>query len=147
VRVVEGRIKVLAPVAESRAQIIDLRVDGTPRICGVEQLISQLVENLVGNAMKYSPDGGEIGIELGESGGGDVSLRVRDQGIGIPQEAIPHLFERFYRVPGTKAEGSGLGLAFVKEVADRHGATIRVESVEGAGSCFTVRFPATGGRE
>ncbi len=144
VPVIGSRIKALTPVAEARGQTLDLRIDGTPRINGVVQLISQLVENLVGNAIKYSPDGGKIGVELGQSGDGDSWLRVRDKGIGIPHEAIPHLFERFYRVPGTETEGSGLGLAFVKEVADRHGATVHVESEEGVGASFTVVFPPSG---
>jgi signal transduction histidine kinase len=144
VPVIESRIKALTAVAEARGQTLDLRIDGTPRINGVVQLISQLVENLVGNAIKYSPDGGKIGVELGQSGDGDSWLRVRDKGIGIPHEAIPHLFERFYRVPGTETEGSGLGLAFVKEVADRHGATVHVESEEGVGASFTIVFPPFG---
>ena len=72
---------------------------------------------------------------------------MSDRGTGVPPEAIPHLFERFYRAPGATAEGSGLGLALVKEVADRHGATIHVESEQGKGSCFTVLFPGIGAFE
>ena len=140
VAVVESRVKALAPAVEARGQVIVGEIERVPPISGVRQLISQLVDNLIWNAIKYSADGSEISVELCPSGDGEVAFRVRDQGIGIPQEAIPHLFERFYRVPGTNAEGSGLGLALVKEVVDRHGATIRVESEEGKGSCFSVVF-------
>jgi len=144
---VENRIGALAPAAEAQGKIFNLQIDPASRIRGVEQLISQLVENLVGNAIKYSPDGGEIRVELGQSSDGGVCFRVSDRGTGVPPEAIPHLFERFYRVPGATAEGSGLGLALVKEVADRHGATIHVESEQGKGSCFTVLFPGIGAFE
>ncbi len=71
-------------------------------------------------------------------------LTVTDHGVGIPDDALPRLFERFYRVPGTEGAGSGLGLAFVKEVTTWHGGCIEVESMVGQGSTFMVRLPAEG---
>jgi signal transduction histidine kinase len=70
-----------------------------------------------------------------------VILEVRDQGQGIAPEAQPHLFERFYRAPGTEGAGAGLGLSLVKEVVDWHGGCISVESERGVGSVFTVDLP------
>ena len=112
---------------------------------GVEPLLSQMVDNLVGNALKYSPEGSSVRVEVAPEGADEVRLAVHDHGSGIPEEAVPKLFERFFRVPGTKAQGTGLGLALVKEVADFHGASVQVETRVGHGSCFTVLIPVCGG--
>jgi signal transduction histidine kinase len=96
----------------------------------------QLIDNLLANAIKFTPRGGRITLELTSRG-----LSVRDTGVGIPSEALPYVFERFYRVDQSgSAEGSGLGLAMVARIVEAHGWEIHVESHPGRGSTFTVTF-------
>jgi signal transduction histidine kinase len=103
----------------------------------------KIVLNLLSNAFKYTPSG-EVRIEL--SGTTEsITLKVSDTGIGIAPDAQPHLFERFYRVPGVHGrthEGTGIGLSLVSELVKQHGGTICVESTPGEGSCFIVNIPA-----
>ncbi len=108
---------------------------------GSEELLTRLIDNIVGNAIKHSGEGTEVRVTVGTSGG-TVELAVADDGPGIDPAAVPRLFDRFYRGPGSGAGGSGLGLALVREIASWHGATAEVESVVGRGSIFTIRFPA-----
>jgi two-component system phosphate regulon sensor histidine kinase PhoR len=100
--------------------------------------------NLVSNAIRYTPAGGEIGIEwLARDGAG--IFQVRDSGVGIAAEHLPRLTERFYRVDRGRSRdtgGTGLGLAIVKHILLRHQAALRIESREGQGSTFRVEFPA-----
>lgn len=123
---------------------IDVELDGVlPSIKGDPVRLSQVVENLVSNAVKYSPDGGKITISL-RSGGGRVHLRVKDEGQGIAPDKQPLLFQRFYRVEegGQTVKGTGLGLFISREIIQMHGGTIHLESTLGEGSCFTVELPA-----
>jgi signal transduction histidine kinase len=102
----------------------------------------KIVCNLVSNALKYTHVG-EVTVTLRQVER-SFELEVRDTGIGIPAEALPHLFERFYRVPdarGRTAEGAGIGLALAKELVELHGGTIHVESEPGCGSSFRVELP------
>jgi len=105
--------------------------------------LQRVVGNLVGNAIKYSPDGGEINIKL-EAHDTDVILTVRDRGIGIPGQDQSRVFERFQR--GTNVEGrfqgTGIGLAGARQIVEQHGGAITLKSQVGKGSTFTVRFPA-----
>jgi signal transduction histidine kinase len=102
-----------------------------------EGLVRQLIDNLLANALKFTPGGGSIRLDLSRAG-----LSVTDTGVGIPAEALPHIFERFYRADhSSDEEGSGLGLAIVARIVEAHGWAIRVESFEGKGSTFTVAFP------
>jgi signal transduction histidine kinase len=103
----------------------------------------KIVLNLLSNAFKFTFDG-EIAVTLGHARE-CVELAVRDTGTGIAPEEISHLFERFYRAKGVRArthEGTGIGLALVQELVRLHGGTVRVESVPGEGSTFTVSIPA-----
>jgi signal transduction histidine kinase len=105
--------------------------------------IGQVVANLVSNAIKYTPAGGTVTLSAMREGDYGA-LSVRDTGLGIPAEAIPHLFEAFYRVPEREhmeAEGTGLGLSIVKAIVDQHHGDIRIESEPGHGSRFTVLLP------
>ncbi|HMQ33287.1 MAG TPA: ATP-binding protein [Chloroflexaceae bacterium] len=106
--------------------------------------IAQLVDNLVENAVKYSPRGGEIAVRLWEDEAG-VQLTVSDRGIGIPAEDLPYLFERFHRganVDDRRFPGWGLGLSICRRIVEQHGGTIAVRSREGEGSTFAVTLPA-----
>jgi signal transduction histidine kinase len=112
-------------------------------IAGDDLRLTQALHNLIGNAIKYSPQGGTITVRL-ERRDQTACVSVTDEGIGIPAAALPHLFERFYRaenVNGTPTGGLGIGLYVVKEVVDRHGGTVAVESTEGQGSTFTICLP------
>lgn len=105
--------------------------------------IKQLLNNMLSNAIKYSPDGGTISIEV-QNQEGFAEIKIRDQGIGIPQEAMSKLFDKFYRVDNSetrKIGGTGLGLSICKEIVKHHNGTIDVESTVGVGSTFTIRFP------
>jgi two-component system phosphate regulon sensor histidine kinase PhoR len=103
-------------------------------------LLEQALINLIDNAVKYSDPGSLIAVEAGKEDG-QVLIKVRDQGVGIPKEHLPRLFERFYRVDPSRSRkvgGTGLGLAIVKHIAQAHGGKVGVESSPGQGSTFTV---------
>jgi signal transduction histidine kinase len=108
--------------------------------------LKQAVINLVDNAVKYNRRGGRVDISAGARDG-QVVISVRDTGIGIPPEHLPHIFDRFYRVDKSRSRekgGSGLGLAIVKKIAEDHGGTATVESITGEGSTFRLILPALG---
>lgn len=105
--------------------------------------IKQVIVNLVDNALKYTPDGGRIRVGVSVSGGKAV-LEVIDNGIGIPAAALPHIFERFYRVDKARSRdmgGAGLGLSIVKSICTAHSGEVRAESAEGKGSRLVVELP------
>lgn len=108
--------------------------------------IERMVSNLLSNAMKYTPAGGEVRVTL-RSGPERLELEVEDTGCGIPNDHLPHIFDRFYRVPGressSRERGLGLGLSFVHWIAKAHGGSVRVESAPGKGSRFVVLLPAS----
>lgn len=108
-----------------------------------EILVSRILLNLLSNAMKYSPDGGEIRLELDRQAN-TVILRIIDQGIGINEHDLPHIFEPFFRAHDARSRhGSGLGLSIVKDCVERHQGTISVESELGRGTTFTVELPVS----
>jgi len=107
--------------------------------------IGQVLLNLLSNASKYSPPGAPITITL-ESAGDKCIVAVQDQGLGIPAEQLPHIFERFYRAPGIErqkgsSDGLGLGLYIARKIVERHGGHIEVQSKPGSGSTFSVILP------
>jgi two-component system, OmpR family, heavy metal sensor histidine kinase CusS len=105
--------------------------------------LRRLLLLLVDNAVKYTPAGGRITVSVGMEPSG-ATVTVRDTGIGIPDSALPHVFERFYRVDESRNReggGAGLGLAIAQWIAQRHNASLEAESVMGQGSAFRVRFP------
>jgi signal transduction histidine kinase len=110
---------------------------------GTEEGLDRIFVNLVGNAIKYTPPGGNVTVAM-QMLDDVVEVQVIDDGIGIPGEALPHLFEEFYRAPNAKASdevGTGLGLAIVQDLVERYHGCIEVQSVVGQGSTFTVTFP------
>ncbi|MCR8847793.1 ATP-binding protein [Rossellomorea sp. SC111] len=112
-------------------------------VLGDRDKLSQAFTNLISNAIKYSPDGGTITIGFRE-GEESILIDIRDEGLGIPQEAIPNLFNKFYRVDNSdqrRIGGTGLGLTIVKEIIETHEGDITVSSQEGKGSVFTIRLP------
>ena len=120
---------------------------GSLPLYGDKERIEQVVANIIGNAIKYTPDGGRIAVRLIPhlQGKKQYEITVTDNGIGIPQEDIAHLFERFYRVDksrSTGAGGTGLGLSIAKEIIDAHNGTISVDSTEGVGTTVRIILPA-----
>jgi heavy metal sensor kinase len=112
--------------------------------------IERLITNLLFNAIKFTPEGGEVKlcVRAPDSPGAPVELAVQDTGRGIATEHLPHIFDRFYRVPGPSGgapeQGLGLGLSFVAWIVKAHGGKIVVESSVGRGTCFTIRLPGPG---
>jgi signal transduction histidine kinase len=112
-----------------------------------------VLHHLLGNAVKYSPDGGEVTISVGREATRDgrewATLSVRDQGLGIPAADLPHVFDRFHRAANVVGpiRGTGLGLSSARQVIEQHGGTVGIESTEGEGSTFTIRLPLAGADE
>ena len=112
-------------------------------ILGDRDKIEQVFTNLLSNAIKYSPNGGNIFIRM-YGNNNMISIDFKDEGLGIPEDALPHLFQQFYRVDNSdrrRIGGTGLGLAIVQEIVKAHGGTISVSSEYGKGSVFTTQFP------
>lgn len=136
--------KMLTPMA-NRANIrlnVDLENDSTILI--LEDDLYQIVFNLMENGIKYNQPGGTLSVRLLRQEDTAI-LTVRDSGVGIPEDAIAHIFERFYRVDKARSRatgGSGLGLAIVRAIVQRNRGEIQVESTPGEGTCFSVSFPA-----
>jgi two-component system sensor histidine kinase BaeS len=107
----------------------------------------QVLDNLIGNAIRYSPEGGTVTVSTGRteaSGREWATITVTDTGIGIPESELPHVFDRFFRgeKPQTmQISGTGLGLAIVKEITELHGGRVTVDSKVDEGSTFTVWLP------
>ncbi len=123
--------------------------DGLPTIRADRQMMTQLVLNLFSNAVKYSPAGSRVRLDVHKRGR-ELVLSVEDEGYGIPKKDLPHIFNKFYRASNVDssengAQGSGLGLALVQRIVQMHGGRIRVQSEVGKGTTFRVYFPLTEG--
>ena len=117
-----------------------------PEIVGDRGRIEQVLINMVSNAIKYTRDGGRVRMTAGAKDG-NVWCTVRDNGIGIPQQDVGRVFDRFYRVDKARSResgGTGLGLSIASEIVARHGGTLEIESKEGRGTAITVRLPVEG---
>jgi two-component system sensor histidine kinase TctE len=110
-------------------------------IAGNALLLGELLDNLLDNALRYTPAGGAITVRCGRERG-QPYLCVEDNGPGIPESAHERVFERFFRLPGSPGNGAGLGLSIVKEVVERHRAVLRMESPAGGGTRIVVTFPS-----
>jgi two-component system phosphate regulon sensor histidine kinase PhoR len=119
---------------------IDASVDEVP---GEAVLIEETLTNLLFNAVKYTPAGGQVALTVREEGA-FIRVTLVDTGIGIPDEALPHIFEEFYRAPNARAterDGTGLGLAFAKQVIERHGGQIQVQNNPETGTTIGFTLP------
>lgn len=131
------------PQIQEKGQTLKMgQMGALPLVLGSRTQLNQLVDNLIGNAVKYTPKGGEIRVMLREEQN-QLILHVADNGPGIPLEEQPHIFEKFYRASnvGNGVPGTGLGLAIVKTIVDNHHGRIWVDSKPGEGAVFTVVLP------
>ena len=137
-------VHLLRPLAEKKRQaIVVAPAEGVGPVTGDADKLTEVLINLIDNAIKYTPEGGRITVETGQKGNA-VEIAVGDTGIGIPSKEIPRIFERFYRVDRARSRemgGTGLGLAIVKHIVEAHGGKVAVESQMGKGSRFIVTLP------
>ena len=132
--------------AEAAGIALQLAIDGTLPALEIDELrMNQVMGNLIRNALHYTEQGGQVVVSA-ESTTSGITIQVRDCGVGISAEHLPHIFERFYRVDVSRQRasgGRGLGLAIVKQIVELHGGGISAESEPSAGSTFTVTLPTT----
>jgi PAS domain S-box-containing protein len=149
---VADAVQKIAPSAEAKGVEMESDLQPGAWVVAAGERLTQVLLNLIGNAVKYTPSAGRVTVSVACRDGGAgaapaVLIRVADTGIGIPARHLPHVFDKFYRVHDPAAKyvaGTGLGLAIAKSIVDAHDGQIVVESSEGAGSVFTVVLPESG---
>jgi signal transduction histidine kinase/ActR/RegA family two-component response regulator len=144
--VIDAAVETVRPAADAKGIRIEKHYDsGAGMVAGDAARLQQVIWNLLTNAIKFTPQGGQVDIELARRGG-QVAITVRDTGAGIRPEFITHVFERFRQADASTTRrhgGLGLGLAIVKHLVEQHGGTVRAESAgEGQGASFTIELPA-----
>jgi two-component system phosphate regulon sensor histidine kinase PhoR len=141
---IHDAFEMMRPIAEKgRIELMEERAPEDTVVCCDSEAVSQILSNLMENAIKYTPEGGRISVGA-QARGSMVEFFVRDTGIGIPEEDLPRLFERFYRVDKARSRelgGTGLGLSIVKHLVAAHNGTTRVESRVREGSTFSFTLP------
>ena len=141
---IEKAVHLLRPLAEKKGQVLSVvPAEGIATLTGDAEKLTEVLINLIDNAVKYTPEGGRITVETRHREGA-VEIAVRDSGIGIPPNELPRIFERFYRVDRARSRemgGTGLGLSIVKHIVEAHGGSVSVESQVGKGSRFVVTLP------
>jgi signal transduction histidine kinase len=141
---VDQVVQLHRPLAAEHGVSVSVESSGEVAARGDPEGITELVTNLVTNAIRYNRRGGKVTIRLSAEAG-RARIAVEDTGVGIADEHLSHIFDRFYRVDQARAGnggGSGLGLAIVRAIADAHAGTIQVASREGVGTSFLVALPA-----
>ena len=136
-------VELLISAAERKGQTLTIETQRLPMIAGNPDYLERAVANLVDNAIKYTPEKGHIRVATKMSGN-LVTIEVSDNGIGVPVEDQPRIFERFYRVDRSRSRemgGTGLGLSIVKHIVQAHGGTTDVTSTVGQGSTFRIKLP------
>jgi heavy metal sensor kinase len=145
-RLISSTADQMALLAEDKGVAVACEVEGAVDVEGDQSRIKQVVVNLLDNAIKYTPAGGSVRLNV-RARDRKAIMEVIDTGVGIPAAALPHVFERFYRVDEARSrqiEGAGLGLAIVKSICAAHGGQVEVDSVENRGSRFRVELPLAG---
>lgn len=133
------------PIWTEKDILMDVNLDEHVKLIGDEELLSQVWMNLLSNSLKFTPAGGSVSVEVKRSEEGAVVV-VSDNGIGISEEDLPHIFERFFKADRARSRrnngnGSGLGLSIVKVIVDLHGGQVKASGRPGAGTTFTVTLP------
>ena len=143
-QIVKDVVNILRPLADKKKLELDADVPESSLLLEADKdLVKQVIVNLVGNAIKFTPEGGRVSL-VARPEGAMVKLIVQDSGVGIPKEQMEKIFDRFYQVDGSAAReygGAGLGLTICKSIMEWHGGSIDVESEKGRGSKFITLFP------
>ena len=134
--------QIYQPLAEARGVELAAAVAAGARVSGSEELLVELLGNLVDNALRHTPKGGTIRIEVAAEPGGDVFLAVADSGPGIPDEFAQKIFDRFTQVPGGETGTAGLGLPLAAQIAAVHGGALALANPGQPGARFECRLPA-----
>jgi signal transduction histidine kinase len=143
VEVLAEAVEVVRPLADKRQIELRDQSEAKLRLLGDRDRVAQVVDNLLSNALKFTPDGGEITVDIARSNG-NARLVVADTGVGMGSDEIHHLFERFYRTEAATAQavqGSGLGLSICKAIVEAHGGAITADSRLGFGTSLTIELP------
>ena len=135
-------------LCERKVTLTSRTAPGTPHIWGDADRLEQALQNLAANAIRHTPDGGEVAL-VAEPEGDRVRITVTDSGPGIPPEHLPHIFDRFYKADASRAgthvpSGSGLGLSIVRAIVVRHGGDVHASNASSGGAVFTLVLPAAG---
>jgi heavy metal sensor kinase len=146
---VAGVAETMRPLAEAKGVRLDAGQPATARIRGDAARLRQVFYNLLDNAIKYTPEGGTVEVRV-EARDGRVVAGVRDSGVGIPAEHLPHVFDRFYRVDRARSReqgGTGLGLSIARSIVTAHGGSIELQSAAGRGTTARVVLPQDAGAQ
>ena len=150
-RLVARALDPLEPLAAAKGQLLDFAADADlPLVVADAPRIEQVLSNVVGNSIKFTPTGGRIAVSVradGESGDSIVVVTVRDEGPGIPPDQLPHVFDRYWQSARTGRHGVGLGLPIAKGIVEAHGGRIWVESGAGGGTAVAFTLRSAGSRE
>ncbi|WP_395316853.1 sensor histidine kinase [Variovorax sp. UC74_104] len=137
---VQDRLAMIESLASARGVELELECEDSVPVLGERESLVSMIDNLINNAIKYSPTGGTVVVSVSRDGS-QALLTVADQGPGIPHTLRERVFDRFFRNPDQSQSGSGLGLAIVKSVVDRHGGEVRLGETASGGLLATVRLP------
>ena len=141
--VLQNLVVLLEPVAQNKEIALKSKLTEEIKVLGEESKLSRLFSNLIHNAIQYTPQGGTVSIELSKQNRFAL-ISIKDTGIGIAEEQLPHIFDRFWRADKARSRregGTGLGLAIAQAIAVSHGGKINVSSKVNSGSCFQVKLP------
>ena len=145
--IAEATVASMQPLAQERQLHLTVHAAQPVTCRGDEARLIQAMMNLLANALRATPAGGQVKLSVTSDAGG-AHVQVQDTGSGIAPEDLPHIFERFYRADPARRQtdegGSGLGLAIVAWIVRMHGGSIAMKSQVGQGSCFTLTFPLDG---
>ena len=136
-----GVLEDMQVLADQKAIRLACTAAGGLTVVADEQFMRQVLINIISNAVKYTPEGGSVSVDV-RPGRKSASVIVRDTGIGIKAEDIPFIFDRFYRVEASRSSaGFGLGLSIAKSIVEAHGGSISIQSTPGEGSTFIITLP------
>jgi signal transduction histidine kinase len=148
--VLEPALEMQRPLAEEKSIALALEYDPAfdremPLVRADQERVARVFANLIGNALKFTPDGGRVVLRA-EGAGAEVRFSVSDNGSGISPEQLPHVFDRFWQARHARRGGAGLGLAIAKAIVEAHRGRLWVESRVGAGSTFSFTLPVAAPR-
>ena len=139
---IEAAVQTIRDRVEEKGIRLEVEVaPGTPAVLADRDRLLQVLGNLLGNATKFTPEGGRISVTA-RGAGAEVHIQVEDSGVGIPAEHLPHIFDRFWRLRSGNPGGTGLGLAIARGIVEAHGGTLGARSTPGEGTTLSLTLPA-----